>query len=368
MFSIRIGAWHLMVFLCLLLVSLLASSTPVHAQEEDERLRIVTKEIVPFVFVTDGAATGFSIDLWDAIANELDVEYDLVIVETIDEQLDAVISGDADAGIAAISVTSEREAMMDFSFPYFESGLGILTAVKARAPLATLFAAAFSPIMLRLFMGLGILILIAGNVVWLLERNGSGDFAHGYLRGVWQGIWWAAATVTTVGYGDHVPRRRFGRLFGLFWMVAGVFILANFTANVTAELTVNRLQATISGPQDLPGKRIVTVEGSTADELLTERGLAHHVVPTIEEAYPVLENGDVQAVVYDYPVLLYHTLTIGESSTEVAGEPFHHEDYAIALPSGSPLREEINLALLHLFEQGVYDGIATKWFGVVDSQ
>jgi polar amino acid transport system substrate-binding protein len=39
------------------------------------------------------------------------------------------------------------------------------------------------------------------------------------------------------------------------------------------------------------------------------------------------------------------------------------EKYGIALPERSPLREEINRALLHLLEEGVYDDIYTRWFG-----
>ena len=210
---------------------------------------------------------------------------------------------------------------------------------------------------------LSLVIVIAGHVIWLLERQRDADFPKSYVKGVWEGIWWAAVTVTTVGYGDKTPRGIFGRTFGLIWMFAGLFIIANFTANVTSRLTVEQIEGAINGPQDLPGKIVVTVEGSTAAAWLTRENISHRTVTVIEEAYELLEDGRVQAVVFDYPVLLFYALNFGDSSVEVVGAPFNDEDYGIAFPTGSPLREEFNQALLQVREDGTYDRLYMEWFG-----
>ena len=55
----------------------------------------------------------------------------------------------------------------------------------------------------------------------------------------WEGIWWAMATVTTVGYGDVVPVSEQGRLVGFILLVLSVLLLALVTANISAFL-VNR--------------------------------------------------------------------------------------------------------------------------------
>ena len=330
---------------------------------EGSPLQIVTKEIDPFVSVGD-ELDGFSIELWQEIARSTGIEYEFVLVDTVGEQLDTVSRATADAAIAAISITETREEVVDFSYPYFASGLGILTQ-SAHAPslVSALASGELLWPLVNLAGLLAIVIILAGHAIWLLERKRNEQFPRAYVAGLWEGIWWAAVTVTTVGYGDRTPIGRIGRIFGLLWMFAGLFIIANFTAAVTARLTVDEIQGSISGPGDLPGKPVASVEGSTGDVWLTQEGIPHRSVGTIDQAYSLLDSGIVQAVVYDYPVLRHHALNFGEGYVRVVGEPFNAEDYGIAFPEGSPLREEVNRALLRLREDGTYDRLHSEWFG-----
>ncbi len=352
------------------LLLVVTGATAVNAQSDSpddglptEPLRVVTKEIEPFVFLGD-ELSGFSIDLWEELAQAAGFEYEFVVVETVTDQLNTVEQAEADAAMAAISITKDREQTVDFSFSFFNSGLGILAAQSDRASVWNVLRSGdFIIPLLELFAFLTLVIVIAGHVIWLLERQRDADFPKSYVKGVWEGIWWAAVTVTTVGYGDKTPRGIFGRTFGLIWMFAGLFIIANFTANVTSRLTVEQIEGAINGPQDLPGKIVVTVEGSTAAAWLTRENISHRTVTVIEDAYELLEDGRAQAVVFDYPVLLFYALNFGDSSVEVVGAPFNDEDYGIAFPTGSPLREEFNQALLQVREDGTYDRLYMEWFG-----
>jgi ABC-type amino acid transport substrate-binding protein len=356
--------------LCSVLLAILlaylpaAAAAPAAAQQQEQPLRVVTKSIPPFVIQgPDGELSGFSIDLWDALAGELGQPYEWVWVETVGDQLDAVEAGTADAAIAAITITEEREQAVDFTFSYFESGLGILTTTNTSMPVLDALAIAFSPALLRLLAFVLALLIIVGHLIWLFERRTNPDFPKDYLHGIWSGIWYAGVTVTTVGYGDKTPKSVAGRLVGLLWMFAGLFVIANFTAGVTAQLALRELRGAINGPQDLPGKQIVAVEGTTGERWLTSQGLPHRTLETIEEAYAELAEGRTQAVVYDYPVLLYYSLHEGQNTTTLANGPFNLEEYGIAAPTASPLREEVNRALLKLFYDCSYNEIYTRWFG-----
>lgn len=368
--SNRLGQRVLVVCLALL-GALIPVASVIHAQADVDNaagdqtpLRVATKEIEPFVFVDD-ELSGFSIDLWEELARRAEFEYEFVVVDSVTEQLDAVAAGEVDAAIAAISVTQAREEVVDFSFPYFDSGLGILAISTGTASpvLSALRSGELVGPLLALFGALLLVIIFAGHVIWLLERNRNDDFPSGYLAGVWQGIWWAAVTVTTVGYGDKTLRGVAGRIFGLLWMFAGLFIIANFTAGVTTRMTVQVIQGSINGPEDLPGKVVVTVDGSTADTWLTEQRIPHRTVEVVDDAYEMLYARTAQAVVYDYPVLRYHALNSQDGRADVVGNPFNEEDYGIAFPEGSAMREKVNRALLQIREDGTYDEIYAKWLG-----
>jgi len=86
-------------------------------------------------------------------------------------------------------------------------------------------------------------------------------------------------------------------------------------------------------------------------------------VDRIDDAYPQLYNGQVQAIVFDAPVLLYHAATKGRGAVQVVGPTLKDEYYGIALPAGSALRKPINEALLELMQDGAYTEIHDKWFG-----
>jgi voltage-gated potassium channel len=57
---------------------------------------------------------------------------------------------------------------------------------------------------------------------------------EGDFKSLWDGIWWASVTVTTVGYGDLYPTTVAGRIIGMVLMFAGIGFLAVLTATVSS--------------------------------------------------------------------------------------------------------------------------------------
>jgi len=72
------------------------------------------------------------------------VTYELVWVKSVGEQIDSLKNKQADVAIAAISVTAEREAVIDFSQPFYESGLGILVGTQRQSSIVALIKAVFN--------------------------------------------------------------------------------------------------------------------------------------------------------------------------------------------------------------------------------
>lgn len=341
------------------LFTLLLLAVPAAAQ--DEPLRVAVKPLVPFVNEEpDGSLSGFSIDLWNAIAAHEGRSFEYVRYETVAEVLDAVRSGAADVGIAGISITREREETLDFSQPMFNAGLQIMTRAEGSAPGLELIAQFFSPTTLAALAIMLAVVIIVGHVIWLVERRNP-EFPDAYLPGVGEGIWWAASSL--IGSGDKMPRSVIGRIGAIIWVVTGIFLIAFLTADLSAQNTIDQLQSSIRGIADLPGKRIVTVQGTTAADFLREQNLLASTVQTIEDAYALLETGRADAIVYDAPVLRYYAITEGRGRVSMVGGLFERQDYGIAQPTGSPNREWIDRALLALLEDGAYDAIYQRWFG-----
>jgi polar amino acid transport system substrate-binding protein len=254
-----------------------------------------------------------------------------------------------------------------FSHAYFESGLQIMVPEGHGSLLAAVVHRAIAIIFSReLLYGVAVflaVLLIAAHIIWLLERRHNPQFPKAYPQGLWQSIWWAVVTVTTVGYGDKTPKGTVGRLFGLFWILAGYFVFAYFTASVTSTVTVQELHGTINGPQDLYGKRVATVKKSTAAEYLSLQGISAVELDDVAQVYRLLETGKVDAAVYDAPVLQHYASQRGRGKVQVVGLIFKEKSYGIALPENSDLRDRINIALLKLVESGEFDQIKKKWFG-----
>jgi voltage-gated potassium channel len=72
-------------------------------------------------------------------------------------------------------------------------------------------------------------VLVSAGVVAALERGAGGS-----IRGFGDALWWAATTITTVGYGDVAPVTPEGRAVAVFLMVVGIALFGMLTAGVAA--------------------------------------------------------------------------------------------------------------------------------------
>jgi polar amino acid transport system substrate-binding protein len=332
-------------------------------QTQAQRLRVSTKPLDPFVIkADDGTYAGFSVELWTEIAKRNNWTFEWVWNETVNDVLADVETNSADVGIAGITINKEREEIVDFSHPMFNGGLQIAVSGAEQKGFTALLKQIFSPALFRLIGVLALFIFIAGNILWLTRFRRRAE-TRSYRKGLAAGIWFAGKTLGSADFGEEEPQRPGGRLIALFWMFLGIIIIQYFTALTTTQLTVDKIEGSIQGVTDLPGKQVVTVDGTTADKWLNEQGYPHRRVKTIDEAYPLLLNGDAEAIVYDAPVLLRWTATAAQGKARLVGSIFKPEAYGIAVPQGSALREPINNALLEMQNDGSYDDLYKKWFG-----
>jgi polar amino acid transport system substrate-binding protein len=333
---------------------------------DQQKLRVVTRVLPPLVVEQPaGKLSGFSIELWEAIAERQKLQVSYQAAPDVRSLLDQVRTGKADVGVAAISITSAREQEFEFSQPILNAGLQIMVRGRGQDdsnPLWDLLGLLFSPAIL-VWLGIALLlIIIPAHIVWYLERRHKDGIipTDQYYPGILYAMYWAATTL--VAQAEQAPRYWLARIFTVLWMFVGVVFVAFYTAQLAATLTVQQIQGGINGPEDLPGKKVATTRGSTAALALGELRADVFEIAKIEEAYEALNDRRVDAVVFDAPVLLFYAAREGKGRAQLVGPTFRREDYGIVFPRNSSLRRQVNVALLALREDGTYQRLYDKWF------
>jgi ABC-type amino acid transport substrate-binding protein len=261
----------------------------------------------------------------------------------------------------SLNVSAEREAQLDLTHAFYSTGLAIAVAPKAddgvMGTLKQIFTAKFA----KLIAVLIAVLFVIGALMWLAERRRNEQFGGSAAHGIGAGLWWSAVTMTTVGYGDKAPVTFFGRVLGLIWMFAAIIIIASFTAAIASALTVSSLESSISGPNDLPKAKVGTVDPSQGARYLQRRQIAFHKYKDAAAAVEGLAKGEVDAIVYEAPILQYQIKQRGDAGLLVLDGTFDNHGYALALKQGSALREAVNLALLQFTQSDDWTAVLAKY-------
>ncbi len=346
-----------MKLIFVLLSIVLFQTWPAQSQE----LKIVTVTRPPFSLQEAGNDIGFSMDLWAAVATDLGREYQITRAESFSEMLGLVQSGQADAAVANISITADREALMDFSQPIFESGLQIMVQNNG-TPNASIIKLLLSPGLLKMIAISMAILFGAGMLMWRLERNTQPYFDKSAKDAAFPAFWWALNLVVNGGFEERPPTTILGRLFGILLVISSLFVVSIFVAKVTATLTIDAIQNNVNTINDLYNKRVGTIESSTASIFLDSRDLNYTGFGDLKKMFLEFENGELDAIIFDAPILIFYAKN-PKNNAEMTGSMFRRENYGIALPTGSPLVEPINQSLLRIREDGTYEKIFRKWFG-----
>ena len=331
------------------------------AQAQSPSLTFSTVERPPFSMDDAGDHTGFSIDLMRAIAEDQNWTIQFERFASFPEMMASVTDGRADGAVANISITATREQTMDFAQPIFASGLQIMVPYDDQT--ANLFGTIFTwEIMWAVLAAFGLL-FGGGMLMWVFERRRQPYFDRPAREAMFPSFWWALNLVVNGGFEERMPQSPAGRLFSVFLVISSLFIVSIFVAKITTAMTVEAITGSVNTLNDLDGKRVASTEGSTASDYLSARDIQHRTYETLELMLEDFEAGKLDSVVFDGPILAYYTQTRGAGIGRVIPRRFKPENYGVALPEGSPLREPINRSLLRLRENGTYDAIAAKWFG-----
>ena len=152
---------------------------------------------------------------------------------------------------------------------------------------------------------------ISGFFIWVIEtRDNNEQFRSSFATGMFDGFWWSFITMTTVGYGDRIPRTLIGRLYAVLWIIMGITIISVFTGTLTSEIiNANQPQNT-----DLSGKKVGTLRYRIHDIALVAQhggilyqGSIDNTLKGIGELIDMLENKTIDGFVLDRNTYYYYS-------------------------------------------------------------
>jgi ABC-type amino acid transport substrate-binding protein len=354
---------------CLLTAFLILTSGLYHPAEAFDRQNQTEEQIIgirvapPFVIKgDDGSYSGLTIALWEHIADQTGVDYSYQ-ERNIQGLIEGVERGELYASAAALTITSDREEIVDFTHPYYVTGLGIAVSYQPAGIWQSMMAMFSFDFFWVLFLLL-LLILFWGFLVWIFERKENSDeFGGTAAEGVGSGFWWAAVTMTTVGYGDKSPRTLGGRIIGFIWMFTAIIVISFFTASIASSLTVTQLDSRISGPEDLPFVRVGVLEQSATLAFLEAERIGSTSYASISDGLQAVEENEIDAFVHDAPILQYSAKLEFRNRVRVLSNTFNDQYYGIVLPLNSSYRNEMNQVILDYIASDEWNELVNRYLG-----
>ncbi|XP_012347986.1 ionotropic receptor 25a isoform X2 [Apis florea] len=366
---------------------------------------------------------GYCIDFVKKLSEEMQFDYDLIIPE--DRQfgkklpngqwnglIGDLAKGETDIVVAALTMTSEREEVIDFVAPYFEqSGLLIVMRKPVRKPSLFKF---MTVLKVEVWLSIVGALTLTGIMIWILDkyspysaRNNKQLYPYPCREFTLKESFWFALTSFTPQGGGEAPKALSSRiLVAAYWLFV-VLMLATFTANLAAFLTVERMQSPVQSLEQLARQSRINytvVANSNQHQYFMNMKNAEDKLYTVWKEITLNSTSDeVEYRVWDYPIkeqyghILQAITQVGpvansaegfrkviesenaefafiHDSSEIryevtkncnlteVGEVFAEQPYAIAVQQGSHLQEEISRKILDLQKDRYFEMLASKYW------
>ena len=337
--------WFITFILCANTVIAQTDSTEV----QTEPLLVGISGSEPFVYKESN--TGISLDIWDNIARKKSWNYEYIPYKNVDDALLALNNGNLDVVVGPISITAKRIETMQFSQPFYNSSISIITRVENQDIWGTLKPLFSFKLLVAIALFL-IILAIVGSLFWLAERKNSPEqFSHEPLKGIGTGMWLAIVTMSTTGYGDKSPITLMGRIIAGTWMIISIIFATSMVAGIASTLTLSTIgSTTITNIEQLSGRKAATILDSPSESFLRKTKIEVISVNNLQDAIDRLESKDVDAVVFDRPQLLCYLKGNEHEDLYISKAEYYKQGYGFAFPIKSHLILDVNLSLLGMAE------------------
>uniref|UniRef100_A0AAR5QC85 Ionotropic receptor 8a n=1 Tax=Dendroctonus ponderosae TaxID=77166 RepID=A0AAR5QC85_DENPD len=366
--------------------------------------------------------TGYCADFAQKISEVMNFDYVFVepatgtFGEKVNGTWDGIVGdlavGETDIAITAVIMTADKEEVIDFVAPYYEQ-TGITIVMRKPVRKTSLFKF-MTVLKLEVWLSIVGALIVTGFMIWFLDkyspysaRNNRKAYPYPCREFTLKESFWFALTSFTPQGGGEAPKALSGRtLVAAYWLFV-VLMLATFTANLAAFLTVERMQAPVQSLEQLARQsrinytvvqdsethmyfinmkfaedtlyrmwKELTLNASTDDTRYRVwdypiREQYGHILLAINDSNPVAnasegfritnEHLDADfAFIHDSSEIKYE-ISKNCNLTEV-GEVFAEKPYAVAVQQGSHLQDDLSKVILDLQKDRFFEQLQAKYW------
>ncbi|NP_001427332.1 glutamate receptor ionotropic, kainate 4 isoform 3 precursor [Homo sapiens] len=339
---------------------------------------------------------GFCVDMLKELAEILRFNYKIRLVGdgvygvpeangTWTGMVGELIARKADLAVAGLTITAEREKVIDFSKPFMTLGISILYRVHmGRKPGYFSFLDPFSPgvwlFMLLAYLAVSCVLFLVARLTpyeWYsphpCAQGRCNLLVNQYSLG--NSLWFPVGGFMQQG-STIAPRALSTRCVSGVWWAFTLIIISSYTANLAAFLTVQRMDVPIESVDDLADQTAIeygTIHGGSSmtffqnSRYQTYQRMWNYMYSKQPSVFvKSTEEGIARVLNSNYAFLLESTMNEyyrqrNCNLTQIGGL-LDTKGYGIGMPVGSVFRDEFDLAILQLQENNRLEILKRKWW------
>ncbi|KAJ8716641.1 hypothetical protein PYW07_003268 [Mythimna separata] len=303
-------------------------------------------------------------------------EWDGMIRELLEQR--------ADLAIADLTITYDREQVVDFTMPFMNLGISVLYRKPIKQP-PNLFSF-LSPLSLDVwiymataYLGVSVLLFILARFTpyeWHPMHTPDGEKMENIFS-LANCLWFAIGSLMQQSC-DFLPKAVSTRMVAGMWWFFTLIMISSYTANLAAFLTVERMDSPIESAEDLAKQTKIkygALKGGSTAAFFRDSNFSTYqrMWSFMESARPSVfatsnKEGEERVVrgkgAYAYlmeSTTIEYVVERNCDLTQVGGM-LDSKGYGIAMPPNSPYRTAISGAVLKLQEEGKLHILKTKWW------
>ncbi|XP_044259602.1 glutamate receptor ionotropic, kainate 2-like isoform X2 [Tribolium madens] len=339
---------------------------------------------------------GFGIDLMDELSSMLGFNYTIIIQEdgyngnynaTTGEWnglIGAILSGKADLAIADLTVTAERESVVDFTLQFMNLGISIL--YKKPKPVPPSLFMFVSPFSYTVWILLVVTYFVVSLCFFVMGRLSPSEWTNPFpcveepeylinQFSIRNSLWFTIGSLMQQGT-ELAPIGISTRTGAGVWWFFTLIMVSSYTANLAAFLTVETLVTPFSNIKELSEQTEIKYGakrgGATANFFKNAgndsvRSKIWHFMATHDEEMTESNDEGVDRTEKQHYAFFMESTTIEyvierHCSLASIGAPLDDKGYAIAMKKNSSYRNDLSAAILKLQETGKIARLKEKWW------